>query len=187
MTRIELVTSPLPRECSATELHGRIAFWSGRRGSNPRPSAWKADALPLSYSRWRWWADVDSNHGRHSQRVYSPPPLATRASAQKTYIEGSWRWESNPQPAAYKTAALPIEPRQRRGNSAKAGIIRPSRRVKGAGRRSPAWRRCPAAQHRTPRAPARGRSQRCHPGVPPRGRPARPPPATVRSSRSWQT
>ncbi len=24
---------------------------SGRRGSNPRPSAWEADALPLSYSR----------------------------------------------------------------------------------------------------------------------------------------
>ncbi len=25
--------------------------WSGRRGSDPRPSAWEADALPLSYSR----------------------------------------------------------------------------------------------------------------------------------------
>src|SRR5262249_42572391 len=25
--------------------------WSGKRDSNPRPSAWKADALPLSYSR----------------------------------------------------------------------------------------------------------------------------------------
>ncbi len=25
--------------------------WSGRRGSNSRPSAWEADALPLSYSR----------------------------------------------------------------------------------------------------------------------------------------
>ncbi len=24
---------------------------SGKRGSNPRPSAWEADALPLSYSR----------------------------------------------------------------------------------------------------------------------------------------
>ena len=27
------------------------AFESGRRGSNPRHSAWKADALPLSYAR----------------------------------------------------------------------------------------------------------------------------------------
>ena len=25
--------------------------WSGKRGSNPRPSAWEADALPLSYFR----------------------------------------------------------------------------------------------------------------------------------------
>ena len=25
--------------------------WSGRRGSNPRPTAWKAVTLPLSYSR----------------------------------------------------------------------------------------------------------------------------------------
>ncbi len=25
---------------------------SGKRGSNPRPSAWEADALPLSYSRF---------------------------------------------------------------------------------------------------------------------------------------
>ena len=27
--------------------------WSGRRGSNPRPTAWKAVTLPLSYSRLR--------------------------------------------------------------------------------------------------------------------------------------
>lgn len=26
-------------------------FWSGRRDSNPRPSAWEADTLPLSYAR----------------------------------------------------------------------------------------------------------------------------------------
>jgi hypothetical protein len=30
---------------------GRPGRWSGKRDSNPRPSAWKADALPLSYSR----------------------------------------------------------------------------------------------------------------------------------------
>jgi hypothetical protein len=28
-------------------------IWSGRRGSNPRPTAWKAVTLPLSYSRLR--------------------------------------------------------------------------------------------------------------------------------------
>ena len=42
--RIELTTSSLPRKRSTPELHWRS--WSGRRGSNPRPSAWKADALP---------------------------------------------------------------------------------------------------------------------------------------------
>ncbi len=26
-------------------------FWSGRWGSNPRPFAWQANALPLCYSR----------------------------------------------------------------------------------------------------------------------------------------
>ena len=29
----------------------KIDKWSGRRDSDPRPSAWEADALPLSYSR----------------------------------------------------------------------------------------------------------------------------------------
>ena len=29
-----------------------LRLWSGRRGSNPSPSAWKAVALPLSYARW---------------------------------------------------------------------------------------------------------------------------------------
>ena len=42
--RFELMTSSLPRKRSTPELHW--LFESGRRGSNPRPSAWKADALP---------------------------------------------------------------------------------------------------------------------------------------------
>ena len=46
MTRIELVTSSLPRKRSTPELHWRSFFLSGRRGSNPRPLAWKANALP---------------------------------------------------------------------------------------------------------------------------------------------
>ena len=75
MTGLEPVTSSLPRTRSTTELHRpdrektipaparpgvrqdpaapRPAgtCWSGRRGSNPRPTAWKAVTLPLSYSR----------------------------------------------------------------------------------------------------------------------------------------
>ena len=44
MTGVEPVTSSLPRTRSTTELH-RLSL-SGKRDSNPRPSAWKADALP---------------------------------------------------------------------------------------------------------------------------------------------
>ena len=29
-----------------------LIYWSGKRDSNPRPQAWKARALPLSYSRF---------------------------------------------------------------------------------------------------------------------------------------
>ena len=42
MTGLEPVTSSLPRTRSTAELHRQK---SGRRDSNPRPSAWKADAL----------------------------------------------------------------------------------------------------------------------------------------------
>ena len=61
---------------------------------------------------------MDSNHCRLSQRIYSPPPLATRAllrileQCQKTFhtMLNCWSWwrESNPQPADYKSAALPL-------------------------------------------------------------------------------
>ncbi len=34
-----------------TPLASRLTQWSGRRDSNPRPTAWKAVTLPLSYSR----------------------------------------------------------------------------------------------------------------------------------------
>jgi hypothetical protein len=65
--RFELMTSSLPRRRSTPELRGpgsanfslrgpsnlkqnKLKFvllnWSGRRDSNSRPSAWKADALP---------------------------------------------------------------------------------------------------------------------------------------------
>src|SRR5881396_196449 len=39
--------------------------WSGKRDSNPRPPAWKAGALPLSYSRLsQWWGGEDLNPRR---------------------------------------------------------------------------------------------------------------------------
>ena len=56
----ELMTSSLPRMRSTPELHRLL--WSGRRGSNSRPSAWKADALPTELLPQIWWGEVDSNH-----------------------------------------------------------------------------------------------------------------------------
>ena len=38
---------------SEARRHAASEGWSGRRGSNPRPTAWKAVTLPLSYSRLR--------------------------------------------------------------------------------------------------------------------------------------
>ncbi len=68
MARIERATSPLPRECSTTEPHGhrhRFANLAHKpvsttdtkpelereAGIEPALSAWKAEVLPLNYSR----------------------------------------------------------------------------------------------------------------------------------------
>ena len=71
----ELMTSSLPRMRSTPELH-RLNQ-SGKRGSNSRPSAWKADALPteLLPRKLYLWEVVDSNHRTLRERIYSPPQL----------------------------------------------------------------------------------------------------------------
>ena len=103
MARIERATSPLPRECSTTEPHGhrhrpgnpgtqtcaddnqplpssRPAGLERETGIEPAPSAWKAEVLPLNYTRLpdtapatpegashagprpaEWWRGLDSN------------------------------------------------------------------------------------------------------------------------------
>src|SRR4051812_38212468 len=52
-----------------------------------------------------------------TQLIYSQPQLSTLATARCAFTSTrtcarSRRWDSNPQPAVYKTAALPIELRR---------------------------------------------------------------------------
>ena len=91
MTRFELVTSSLPRKRSTPELHWRS--WSGRRGSNPRPSAWKADALPTELLPLKKKPDfIRAFCGRRwirttegiNQQIYSLPHLATLVFSQNS-------------------------------------------------------------------------------------------------------
>ena len=60
-----------------------------------------------------WWAEVDSNHRSRRRQIYSLIHLATLESAHiyLIIVVSLWsRWlDSNPQPADYKSAALPIE------------------------------------------------------------------------------
>ena len=58
-------------------------------GIEPTYSAWKAEVLPLNYTRTAkrriaqpprnlWWRGEDSNLRRRSRQIYSLIPLATR-------------------------------------------------------------------------------------------------------------
>ena len=94
--RFELMTSSLPRKRSTPELHW--LFKSGRRGSNPRPSAWKADALPtellprfivLRRHLRRRCSSFASSHtrvcsGAHSSRFLNLPPQNDKTFNRQT-------------------------------------------------------------------------------------------------------
>lgn len=107
--------------------------WSGRRDSNSRPSPWQGDALPLSHfriyickiGRGRWIRTIESSANGFTVRplwpLGNPSTTSFKLSiSQRQYSPGyhiidlysflkwSWRRESNPQPADYKSAALPL-------------------------------------------------------------------------------
>ena len=78
MERIELSTSSLPRKRSTPELHWQYFNLSGRRGSNSRPSAWKADALPtelLPPNQQKKWGEQDSNLRRRTPADLQSAPF----------------------------------------------------------------------------------------------------------------
>ena len=64
----ELMTSSLPRMRSTPELHRLFYVWSGKRGSNSRPSAWKADALPT---------ELLPRHKKVGGEGFEPPKVKT--------------------------------------------------------------------------------------------------------------
>ena len=61
---------------------------SGKRDSNPRPSAWEADALPLSYSRMSavmtigavvlWWVSTPNDYSKRAWEASTLPLSYTR-------------------------------------------------------------------------------------------------------------
>ena len=90
MRGIEPLTFSLPRKRSTPELHRLLPVkgtpqqtsLSGRRGSNPRPTAWKAVALPtellphnLVHLHTFWWGKKDSNLRRHKSADLQSAPF----------------------------------------------------------------------------------------------------------------
>ena len=106
MMRIELTPSAWKAEVLPLN-YIRIKNWSGRRDSNSRPSPWQGDALPLSHfriiGRGRWIRTIESSANGFTVRPLWP--LGNPSINDKYW---SWWRESNPQPADYKSAALPL-------------------------------------------------------------------------------
>src|SRR5262249_15654614 len=69
-------------------------------------------------SRWEpgadgWWGQDSNLRIPSGSTIYSPVPLTTLPP----HPGRSRRWDSNPQPAVHKTAALPIELRRQEARS----------------------------------------------------------------------
>ncbi len=59
-----------------------------------------------------WWRGEDLNLRRLTPADLQSAPFGHLGTPP--ILVWSWRWDSNPQPADYKSAALPIELRQRK-------------------------------------------------------------------------
>ncbi len=104
-------TSSLPRKCSAAELcgpggHDRIKGWWAGRESNPH------SRRRLIYSQ-RSSPPAQPTHGLRLPSETRRLVVKRMTCAASSSI-WSRRRDSNPEPAVYKTAALPIELRRRR-------------------------------------------------------------------------
>lgn len=80
-------TCCLQNSCSTTELYRQFKYSSGRRGSNPRPSAWKADALPTELLPLLLSSRQDSN-----LRILGPKPsLLDLWSTTRLFLIFVWK------------------------------------------------------------------------------------------------
>ena len=87
---------------------------SGRRDSNPRPSAWKANALSTELLPQSQWARMDSNHRRHKPADLQSAPFGHSGTCplhccNVCFKKKSGRRDSNPRPSAWKANALSTE------------------------------------------------------------------------------
>ena len=78
------------RLCTRTTLSLRLLstvnFWSGRRESNPRHSAWEADVLPLNYARML--LHIDKNFLFSSSSQVLSPQINPASRMSRSRIEG---------------------------------------------------------------------------------------------------
>ena len=119
----DLNPGPLPYQGSALPLsYNSKKKKSGRRGSNPRPSAWKANALstellpqkPKTFQVLRMWAKMDSNHrSRKTADLQSAPfghsgicPTYFQRTTASQHLFLSLLSDSNQRPRDYKSRAL---------------------------------------------------------------------------------
>ena len=91
-----------PDTRKAARMGGLSCIWSGKPGSNWRPSAWQADALPTELFPLNWWSRQGSNLRPTGCK---PVALPTELRPQKWSSEQ----ESNLRPDDYKSTALPAE------------------------------------------------------------------------------
>ena len=132
MRGIEPLTFSLPRKRSTPELHRllvglRRLFSSGRRGSNSRPTAWKAVALPTELlpqfgKNLHVLVGVSGLEPLNpKERIYSPPQLPLCDTPFFCFVQDSYQVSctcaftlshqsgSNQRPTDYKSVALPAE------------------------------------------------------------------------------
>src|SRR3546814_3791816 len=81
-----LLTKEVLYRLSYVSVELVVVAWSSMEretGIEPAPSAWKAEVLPLNYSRdgylWtcrkNWWREVDSNHRRRKPADLQSAPV----------------------------------------------------------------------------------------------------------------